>query len=132
MATFNGTEGNDTLNGGTEADDVNGLGGNDFLQGGDGADSVRGGGGNDTIFGNAGDDWVEGGAGNDQLSGGSGQDSYAFREFGTANADSLANFDSGWDNLQLDAAAFTQLGATGRFASGDVRFFAGTAAHDAD
>ena len=135
MATFNGTEGNDTLNGGTAADEVNGLGGNDFLQGGDGADTVRGGAGNDTVYGNAGDDWLEGGAGNDSISGGSGQDSYAFREFGSANADSLANFDSGWDNLQLDAAAFSAIGATGRFASGDVRFYSAAGAsggHDAD
>jgi len=126
MATFNGTDGNDTLNGGTAADEVNGLGGNDSLQGGAG---------NDTIYGNAGDDWIEGGAGNDALSGGSGQDSYVFRESGTANADSLANFDSGWDNLQLDAAAFGAIGATGRFASGDVRFYSAagaSAGHDAD
>ena len=56
------------------------------------------------------------GAGNDSLSGGSGQDSYAFAEYGAANSDSIANFDSGWDNLQLDAAGFGGIGASGRFA----------------
>ncbi len=132
MATFNGTEGNDTLIGGAAADEVNGNGGNDFLQGGDGIDTVVGGAGNDTMSGNGGNDWVRGGTGNDQVSGGSGQDSFAFADFGAANADTLVDFDGGWDNLQLDASAFTALGANGRFASGDARFFAGAAAHDAD
>src|SRR5204862_6848561 len=64
-----------------------------------------------------------------------GQDGYAFREFGAANADTVAAFDTNWDRLQLDAAAFANIGASGRFASGDVRFFSGagaTSGHDAD
>jgi Ca2+-binding RTX toxin-like protein len=132
MANFNGTEGNDTITGGTDADVINGNGGNDSLLGGDGSDTVRGGAGNDFLSGNAGTDWVEGGTGNDEVRGGSGQDSIAFHEFGAANADILSDFDAGWDNIQLDAAAFTQIGATGRMAAGDARFFAGTAAHDTD
>jgi len=32
---------------------------------------------------------VQGGAGNDSISGGSGKDSYAFAEFGAANADTV-------------------------------------------
>jgi serralysin len=107
MATFNGTEGNDTLIGGAAADDLNGFGGNDFLQGGDGADTVLGGTGNDTMSGNSGNDWVRGGTGNDQVSGGGGQDSFAFADFGAANADVLTDFSGGWDNIQLDLSAFT-------------------------
>src|SRR2546423_277203 len=80
--------------------------------------------GNDTVGGNDGNDWVEGGAGNDTISGGSGQDSFAFHESGAANADILNDFAGNWDNIQLDAAAFTAIGATGRFASNDVRFYA--------
>ena len=132
MATFNGTEGNDTLIGGAAADEINGNGGNDFLQGGDGADTVLGGAGNDTMSGNAGNDWVRGGTGNDQVSGGSGQDSFAFADFGAANADTVVDFSGSWDNISLDILAFTALGSTGRFSAGDARFFLGSAAHDAD
>src|SRR5206468_4625640 len=55
--------------------------------------------------------------------------------FGAANADTVANFATSWDNIQLDAAAFANIGAGGRFAAGDVRFYAApgaTAGHDAD
>jgi Ca2+-binding RTX toxin-like protein len=59
-----------------------------------------------------------------------------FREFGAGNADTVANFDgNNWDSLRFDNAAFTALGADGRFTAGDARFFAGagaTAGHDAD
>src|SRR6266404_1806351 len=135
MATLNGTEGNDTLIGTADADTINGLGGNDFLAGDSGDDSIVGGSGNDTIYGDGGNDWLEGGSGNDLLSGGGGQDSYAFRELGPANADSVANFATGWDNIQLDAGAFANIGATGRFGGGDVRFYAAPGAasgHTAD
>src|SRR6266850_1856903 len=126
MATFNGTEGNDSLSGSTDNDTINGLGGNDFLAGGAG---------NDTVFGDGGNDWLEGGAGNDSLSGGGGQDDLVFREFGAANADTVGGFDTNWDRIQLDAAAFAAIGAAGRFAAGDVRFYAAagaTGGHDAD
>src|SRR6266699_1212458 len=94
MATFNGTEGNDAISG------------------------------TDTIYGDSGSDWIEGGAGNDFLSGGSGQDSNVFREYGAANADTVSTFSSDWDKIQLDASAFTQIGAVGRFSAGDARFYA--------
>ena len=135
MATFNGTEGNDSITGTDSADTITGAGGNDFLAGGNGDDSIVGGSGNDTIYGDGGNDWVESGAGNDLMSGGGGQDNLAFREFGAANADTITSFDTNWDKIQLDAAAFANLGSAGRFASGDVRFFAAPGAiggHDAD
>ncbi len=47
----------------------------------------------------------------------------------------MVGFASNWDSIRLDAAGFSALGATGRFATGDVRFFAGagaTSGHDAD
>src|SRR5213080_2917011 len=122
MATLNGTEGNDGISGTDSADTISGLGGNDFLAGNNGDDSIVGGAGNDTIYGDGGNDWVEGGAGNDLVSGSGGQDNLVFREFGAANADTIASFDTNWDKIQLDAAAFADIGATGRFAAGDVRF----------
>src|SRR5207237_9011918 len=79
--------------------------------------------------------WLAGGAGNDSLNVGDDPDSYAFREFGAANADVITDFGSNWDNIQLDAAAFGAIGAAGRFAAGDVRFYAAagaTGGHDAD
>src|SRR5712671_2282851 len=115
MATFNGDEGNNTIVGGSD---------NDLIQGGGGADTVVGGTGNDAVDGNDGNDWVEGGAGNDTLTGAGGTDSFVFREAGAANADVVTDFASNWDDIRLDAAAFSNIGATGRFAAGDVRFFA--------
>jgi hypothetical protein len=49
--------------------------------------------------------------------------------------DAITDFVSGTDTLQLDAAAFTAIGASGRFTAGDGRFFAApgvSAGHDAD
>ena len=116
MATINGTAGNDTLTGTAGSDTVSGFGGNDNLTGSGGVD------------------WVEGGLGNDTVRGGSGQDSLVFREAGTANADLLEDYASNYDNIQLDAAFFTAIGASGRFASGDTRFWSSTSgtAHDAN
>src|SRR3954462_14621279 len=135
MANITGTAGNDTITGTAGADSIDGSSGNDSIQAGDGIDPVQGTPGNDTISGNAGTDWVEGDTGNDEVRGGSGQDSIAFREYGDANADQLTDFDAGWDNIQLDASAFTQIGAAGRMAAGDPRFFSApgaTGGHDAD
>jgi Ca2+-binding RTX toxin-like protein len=135
MATYFGTEGNDSISGGGEPDNIDGFGGNDFLAGNGDSDFIRGGAGNDTIYGDSGNDQVEGGAGNDLVSGGGGQDTILFREFGAANADTVASYDANWDRIQLDQAAFSTIGATGRFAAGDVRFYAATGAtsgHDAD
>jgi len=131
LGTANDAAGN-YLPGGAGRDLLMGLGGNDNLQGNDNNDSLVGGAGNDTLSGNNGDDWMEGGTGTDTLNGGGGQDAFLLRESGAANADLLADFASGWDSIRLDAAAFGALGAEGRFAAGDARFFAGSAAHDAD
>ena len=48
--------------------------------------------------------------------------------------DVFNDFSSGWDNIQLDAAFFTTLGAAGQFTSGDARFWSSSSgtAHDAD
>jgi Ca2+-binding RTX toxin-like protein len=105
------------------------------INGTSGNDTIVGTAGNDTIYANSGNDWVEGRGGNDLVSGGSGQDSYVFREYGAANADTIANFDSNWDALRFDSNAFTALGGPGHFAAGDARFYAAagaTGGHDSD
>jgi Ca2+-binding RTX toxin-like protein len=130
-----GTDGNDNLSGTAGNDTIYGQGGNDFVLGNAGNDSIVGGSGNDTIYGNDGNDWIEGTTGNDLLSGGSGQDSYVFREFGDANADTVANFSTQWDALQFDHNGFTAIGANGQFSATDARFYAAagaTGGHDAD
>src|SRR3981189_385979 len=57
-----------------------------------------------------------------------GTDSFVFREAGAANADVLTDFATGWDDLLFDAAGFAGVGAAGRFAAGDARFYAAAGA----
>ena len=62
--------------------------------------------------------------GNDSLTGGTGADTFAFDQApGTANADTVADFVSGADRIQLDASVMGALGlllaaATGKILSG--------------
>ena len=105
---------------------------------------VVGGGFNDSIIGDAGANQLEGRSGNDTLAGaggvdtlfgGAGNDSFVFGEFGTANADRIADFASGADRLLVDHNAFSAIGGVGGFAAGDARFYAASGAsggHDSD
>jgi Ca2+-binding RTX toxin-like protein len=95
-----GTNGNDTIKGGGEADLINllagddtglGGGGNDIILGEDGDDRIDGEDGNDDLAGGRDDDQLSGGNGNDVLNGGSGFD----RLSGGAGDDTL--------RLNLDA-----------------------------
>ncbi|WP_376873317.1 Hint domain-containing protein [Albirhodobacter sp. R86504] len=84
MATYNGTTGNDTINGSNDSgdsidagagnDSILAYGGNDTIVAGDGADTVWGGGDNDLIYGNGGNDRLNGDAGDDTVYGGAGAD----------------------------------------------------------
>jgi len=73
-ATIVGTEGDDKLHGGDEADVIVGLGGEDFIFGKRSDDIICGGPGDDELVGGKGDDTLYGGPGNDGLVGGPGQD----------------------------------------------------------
>ncbi len=107
MATFNGSNGNNTITGTAAADDIYGNGGNDVVSAGDGNDTVFGGTGNDTLQGEGGDDQLHGDAGADRLFGGAGNDSL----FGGADSDSLDGgagddvLDGGAGNDTLDGGA---------------------------
>lgn len=68
-----GTNGDDILVGGPDADTLLGLKGDDTLQGGDGDDLLVGGNGDDTLFGQGGDDTLQGENGDDLLIGGAGR-----------------------------------------------------------
>ncbi len=90
-----GTNGDDILVGGADADTLLGLNGDDALQGGDGDDllvggngddTLSGGNGADTLQGERGDDLLIGGAGSDTLDGGSGSDTVSYADADPAPA----------------------------------------------
>ncbi len=94
------------------------------MQGNDGAntltgtaynDIILGGGGNDILLGGAGNDVLKGGLGNDTLTGGSGSDFFVFDTTPNAstNKDTLTDFTTGVDKIQLSKAIFTALGPLG-------------------
>ena len=98
---------------------------------------------NDTLTGDAaaqnltaraGSDTLAGAGGVDTLWGGAGADTFIFREAGTANADTIADWTSGSDEIALDNAIMNTLGADGDFVAGDARFWASSTgtAHDAN
>ena len=58
MATINGTNNGDNLDGSDLADQIFGLGGNDILIGFDGDDELEGGAGADQLFGSSGFDFA--------------------------------------------------------------------------
>ncbi len=117
-------------------DRITGSSADNFVYAWIGNDTIDGGAGNDTLNGVSGSDSINGGAGNDLLTGGTEADIFVFNQTpGAANADRITDFTSASDKLQLDHNVMAALGATGNFAAGDVRFFAGAGAasgHDAD
>jgi Ca2+-binding RTX toxin-like protein len=99
------------------------------VDGRDGNDTLLGGADRDTLLGGNGNDRVAGGEGNDSLTGGAGKDDFVFDVApGDANADVVVDFASRRDRLLLDDAAHPNIGARGRFAFNDDRFFAGDGA----
>src|SRR5688500_14702736 len=162
--TINGLAGNDTVNGGSGGTDVvNGGDGRDTLAfmaatGAVVVDFVAGTAGNtsftniekvvtgdfnDQLTGNAlaqnltaraGADTLWGAGGNDTLWGGGDGNTFVVRETGTANADTIGDWNSGSDHLLRDGAVMSALGASGDFVAGDARFWASSSgtAHDAD
>ncbi|MEB3357750.1 MAG: lectin-like protein [Synechococcales bacterium] len=74
MAIFNGTPGDDRINGGIENDIIEGFEGADRLSGGDGDDQINGGDGDDRLTGGLGNDSLDGGNGNDTIRASEGND----------------------------------------------------------
>ena len=74
QAVYNGTAGEDRIQGGADNDTFLGNEGRDWIEGGDGADVALGGDGNDIITDLAGDDVPKGGPGNDAIDAGPGLD----------------------------------------------------------
>ena len=94
-----GSEGLDTLTGGSKAD---------HLYGGAGVDVLIGNGGNDYLEGNEGSDRLEGGAGADTLVGGAGNDTYLVDDAGDQVIEGGAN---GTDTVE-SSIAFSLAGTT--------------------
>src|SRR5918998_3735644 len=98
MAEITGTNGNDTKNGGAEADVIRLLGGNDRSYGYDGNDTMVGGWADDTLYGYDDNDRINGGGGVDVLEGGNGNDRVA----GGGGDDDLGG---GYGNDTLDGGS---------------------------
>nr|WP_245294176.1 hypothetical protein [Methylobrevis pamukkalensis] len=124
-----GNDGNDTLDGGNDNDTLFGGDGRDLLEGQDGDDTLYGQNGVDTLSGGIGADRLAGGGGADTLTGGADADSFVFDAAPATGADTVTDFVSGIDILQLDDAIFTAL-APGALAGS--AFAIGPAAGDAD
>ncbi|WP_052954958.1 calcium-binding protein [Microvirga vignae] len=148
-------DGNDVLDGGSGIDTVSFSGsagatislaltsaqttayGSDILIG---IENLSGGAGHDrfigntlanTLRGNAGNNTLDGGYGKDVLTGGAGNDTFVFRDrLGSANVDTITDYNRTYDSLQLDNRYMSKLGAAGRLSS--AKFVLGSAAKDAD
>src|SRR5215207_286174 len=110
-ATFNGTDGDDVIYGGSTADTIDGKGGADALYGKGGSDTLYGGPGNDNpatilydnvtnsyvsagVRGGGGDDTIEGQEGDDDMEGNAGRD--------TVNDTSPNDADKAWGGTEDD------------------------------
>ena len=104
-----GTRAPDDMRGAAGNDSMNGFSGNDLLQGGAGDDILSGQSGADRLFGGAGNDVLAGQGGADTLRGGDGADHFFFAPL--AGTDTLRDFHSGEDKLDLTALRGTTTGA---------------------
>ncbi len=103
-----GNDGNDTLDGGDGNDFLSGGLNADSLIGGNGDDNLGGGKGLDTLSGGEGADTLTGGLGADLMTGGNGTDKFAFTAaLDGINIDTITDFVSGTDQIQLSATIFT-------------------------
>ena len=132
-AQATGGAGNDTLSG---IENLTGSASGDALTGDSGINILSGLAGNDTLAGADGNDTLIGGAGNDTLTGGNGADRFVFNFAlsATTNKDTITDFTSGTDKIQLSKAVMTALGSTlGTLATGQFWSGAGVVAgHDGD
>ncbi len=141
--TMLASDGFDTLIGGDGDDSLSGMNNGDSLVGGNGNDWLGGGKGQDIIDGGADNDTLIGGLGLDTMTGGTGTDAFLFASAldGVLNVDTITDFTSGTDKIQLSAAIFTafaaQVGQThslGTLPAGFLAYNAttGALAYDAD
>ena len=94
----------------TDAIDLTGNGVGQSVYGNAGANVLAGLGGNDFLNGYEGDDTLDGGEGNDYLRGGAGADVFAFA--GAAGDDTILDFTSGTDKIDLSAFGISEAQVT--------------------
>lgn len=129
--TLLGNDGRDTLDGGAGSDVQDGGSGKDVLLGFGGNDRLLGGDSDDRLAGGKGADTLDGGAGHDMLTGSTGADTFRFADApGSANADTITDFNIKADQIALSSAAFTAFTDTGLLDA--AAFVQGTAALTAD
>ncbi len=106
--TLAGGDGFDTIDGGDGDDNLSGMNQGDVINGGNGNDLLGGGKGQDMLDGGEGDDTLQGGLGTDVLTGGNGIDKFVFSTAldGVINVDTLTDFISGTDQIQISAITF--------------------------
>ncbi len=95
--------------------------------------TLTGNGNANVLNGGAGNDFIDGASGNDTLTGGAGADTFAFTTPLNAlrNVDTITDFVSGTDRIQLSPAIFRDMGFSGSPAT-DAFFRLGGTAQDAD
>jgi Ca2+-binding RTX toxin-like protein len=127
--SFSGS-GSFTGTGNFVSNEIQGSAWNDTLFGLDGNDRLIGFGGNDTLNGGVDNDLLQGGEGSDQLTGGAGADQFRFdTSLATGDADSITDFETGLDQIQLARAIFSTLNLGALSSSA---FHAGAAAENGD
>lgn len=101
--------------------------GADAYQGGSQADVLNGGGGADTLSGGGGADTINGGAGVDLLTGATGNDIFVFTSVSHstfANYDTISDFGTGTDKIDLTAITDFWAGFGGTTATGEGYWYA--------
>lgn len=111
--SLTGTALDELIVGTAGANTLTGNGGVDLMYGGADADTLNGGAGNDRLSGDGGNDTLNGGAGNYALIGGIGNDVFVFNSATANNLDTILDFTTGADKIQLSKSIFANLGATG-------------------
>lgn len=102
-------DGNDTLTGTWQGNNLCGMRGNDRLDGGDGNDRLEGGADNDTLLGGNGNDTLDGGPGHDHMFGGTGNDVFRFTRSSVVSGSTaiIEDFYRGEDFIDLSGLGLT-------------------------
>jgi len=101
----------------------------DIFTGDSAANILSGGNGADSLIGGSGDDTLSGGLGNDALTGGVGKDVFIFNTATSNNIDTILDFTTGSDKIQLGKSIFTDAGEIGNLSTD--AFWSAATAHDA-
>ena len=133
------TPGTFTIANGSVIENAIGGGGDDSITGNDANNVLRGSWGNDTLSGGIGNDTLVGGIGQDRLTGDVGNDVFVITELDATAptvsflGDTITDFASGTDKIQLDVTALTRLaggtwmgntaGLTGKAEAQGANFF---------